>query len=148
MNVDPSLLDLLPPTIEDVALESSADASREVAADPALSGDAEAVAYAIAASRESRDLLVVAVARIRPGTFTDDFFRGWRDSYDAEVCGQAGGVLGHAEAEIDARQVFIGTCVNDGRTYHTWLNDQRVIVSAFSVGQRRMGERLMESLDP
>jgi hypothetical protein len=88
----------------------------------------------------------VTVARVKPGLFGDLFYRGWRDTFDAAVCEQAGGVAGHAEAEIAGRQTFIGTCAGGVHTYHVHLPDQDVIVSMQAVGDGRFGERVVEGL--
>lgn len=146
--VDPSLLDLLPPTVDGLDLAFSAEASDAVVADPALSPDVESVAYGIAVDPESADLLVAAVSRVREASFDDAFFRGWRESYDREVCRQAGGIAqGSLETEIEGRNVFIGSCVNGGNTYHVWMPDRSAILSAVSFGERRLGQRLIETLE-
>jgi hypothetical protein len=130
-----------------VPLEFSGEASSDVADDPELAADAEAVAYGIAAEPAGEQLLVVAVTRLRADAFDDAFFRMWRDRYDVGACEPAGGVReGRAEAEIDGRNVFIGSCVNGGNTYHVWLEGSRLVVSAVSFGDRRLGERLMATL--
>ncbi|MEO7664523.1 MAG: hypothetical protein ABIV26_05300, partial [Candidatus Limnocylindrales bacterium] len=64
------------------------------------------------------------------------------------ACSQASGVAGHAEAQIDGRTVYIGTCGGGVRTYHAWLAPDGVMVSASAVGDRRLGERLVENLSP
>jgi len=97
----------------------------------------------VAGDRATGDLVVAVVTRLRPGVFGDAFFRGWRDSYDRAVCAPAGGVSGNAEADIGGRNVFIGSCAGEGHTYHAWLPARRVVISAYAVGGRRLGERLM-----
>jgi len=146
VRVDASLLDLLPADVDGVPVEFSGEAAAEVAGDSSVA-DAEAIAYGIAVDPEDEQLLIVAVARLREGVFGDGFFRGWREAYDREVCAQVGGVAaGAVQAEIDGRNVFIGSCVNGGTTYHVWLEARRSIVSAVSFGDRRLGERLVEDL--
>jgi hypothetical protein len=83
-----------------------------------------------------------------PGTWSEAWFRDWRDSYDEGACGQAGGVAGNAEAALGGRTVYIGTCAGGLRTYHAWLEGRGLLVSAFSVGKGRYGERLMAGLRP
>ena len=107
----------------------------------------EAVLTHLALDPATNDLVHVTLVRLRDGVFDDAFFRTWRDTFDLGACGQASGVAGHAEAQIGGRTTFIGTCAGGARTYHTWLADERVLVSATAVGdERRLGERLMEGL--
>jgi hypothetical protein len=94
------------------------------------------------------DLSSAMVARPVPGAWSEAWFRDWRESYDDGACGQAGGVAGHAEVELGGRTVFIGTCAGGLRTYHAWLEDRGLLVSAFSVGEGRYGEQLMAGLRP
>jgi hypothetical protein len=89
---------------------------------------------------------VVTVARLRPGTFGDLFFRGWRDTFDEAVCAQAGGVDGHAEADIADQRTYIGTCAGGVRTHHVHLPASDVIVSMQSAGPGRFGERIVAGL--
>ena len=88
------------------------------------------------------------VAQLVPGTFSEAFFRDWRDSYDEGACGQAGGVAATAETELGGRTVYITTCAGGLRTYHAWVEERGAVVSAFSLGERRFGEQLMAGLRP
>lgn len=148
--VDPSLLDLIPDTINGVPVEAddatAADIAREGSIAPFVSALAVAAAFDPPPTDTPPDYVVVTVARIKPGLFGDLFFRGWRDTFDAAVCEQAGGVDGHAEAEIGGRQTFIGTCAGGVHTYHVYLPDQDVIVSLQGAGAGRFGERVVEGL--
>ncbi len=91
-------------------------------------------------------MAVVSVVQLRPGVFDDAFFRDWRDSYDAAACDAAGGVAGNAQAEIDGRDIYIGTCAAGAHTYHAYLEDASVVVSVTSVGDLRLGEQIMAGL--
>ena len=44
-------------------------------------------------------------------------------------------MAGNAEAEIDGRTVYIGTCVGGVHTYHVHLEEPDVIVSLNDVGE-------------
>ena len=148
--VDPSLLDLIPDTVagepvqEDEATAAQIANERSIA--PFVSAIAVATAFRSPQTDTLADYVVVTVARLKPGRFGDLFFRGWRDTFDAAVCEQAGGVDGHAEAEIGGRQTFIGTCSGGVHTYHVYLPDQDVIVSLQGAGDGRFGERVIEGL--
>lgn len=148
--VDPSLLDLLPPDLDGVPLIPDADTAAEIAADgsiaPFVSAIALAAAFGPIATDTPADYVVVTVARLKPGTFGDLFFRGWRDTFDAAVCQQAGGVDGHAETDIAGHHIYIGTCAGGVHTYHVHLPASDVIVSMQGVGEGRYGERVMAGL--
>jgi hypothetical protein len=144
--IDPSLLDLLPDSVGGTPLVASPDAAADPASDRELAKTAQSLAVALAVDQATGNLVVASVVKLKPGVFTDEFFRDWRDSFDEGVCGQAGGVAGNAQATIDGRTVFIGTCEGGVHTYHVHLDGPDAIVSLNSVGDGRMGEQLMESL--
>ena len=147
--VDPSLLDVLPPEVDGLPITESPEAEADGLADPELGEVAEAIAAGIAIDPATNDFLYAAVIRLKPAVMGDERFRDWRDSFDEGACSQAGGVVGHAQAVIDDRTVYIGTCAGGVRTYHVWLTEPNLIVSASAVGeQRRLGERLVEDLRP
>jgi len=146
--VDETLLRFLPVQVAGFTVTFAAEATQEVLGDAALVRNATAVAYGLAVDPATGELVVAAVVKLKPGVFTDDFFRGWRTSYDQAACAQAGGVAGHAEAQLGGRTVYIGTCNGGARTYHAWLSGPGVVVSATSVGARRFGEQLIGSLRP
>jgi hypothetical protein len=146
--VDRALLDVLPDSIEGTALTFDAETSATVAADTTPDVVGMAVALAIAPGPSGADdFAIVNVVRVRPGTFGDSWFRDWRDTYDAGACGPAGGVIGHAEATIDGRTVFVGSCVGGVLTYHTSLDDDAIVVSITSLGERRFGEKIVSNLE-
>ena len=88
----------------------------------------------------------MTVARLKPGTFDELFFRGWRDTFDAAVCEQAGGVSGHAESDIAGHHTHIGTCAGGVHTYHVHLPASDVIVSMQGTGEGRFGEHVVAGL--
>lgn len=144
--IDPSLLDLLPKSIGSIPITPSPEAAAEPAADASLAKSAQSLAVGLAVDQATGNLVVASVVRLKPGVFSDEFFRDWRDSFDEGVCGQAGGVAGNAQATVDGRTVFIGTCEGGVHTYHVHLEGPDVIVSLNAVGNGRMGEQLMDSL--
>ena len=144
--VDPSLLDVLPAAIEGVPLEESPEGETESLSDPHLGDVATAIVAGLAIDAASGEFVYAVVVRLRPGQMGDERFRDWRDSFDEGACSQAGGVGGHAEADIDGRTVYIGTCAGGVRTYHVWLEAPGLLISASSLGERRFGEKLVEGL--
>lgn len=148
ITVDPSLLSILPPDVGGVPIEPDLETATTVAADSSLATDVEAIAVGLAVSPGSsggEDLVIANVVRLRPDVFDEAFFRDWRDTYDAAACERAGGLDGNAEAEIDGRPVFIGTCLNGAHTYHV-RHGEDVIVSLTTVGDGRFGLEVVENL--
>jgi hypothetical protein len=109
--------------------------------DPALALEVAsiAVALAIAPSASGDDFAVVSVIKPRGAAGNDAWFRDWRDTYDQGACGQAGGVVGNAEAQIGGGTVYIGSCGAGVRTYHTRLVASGIVVSITALGTRRLG---------
>ena len=148
VTVDPSLLSILPSEVGGAPMIPAEEAATDIAVDPSLATDVEAIAVALAVSPGSsgnQDLVIANVVRLRPDVFDEEFFRSWRDTYDAAACEPAGGLLGNAEAEIDERNVFIGSCTNGGFTYHVRYGEN-VIVSLTSLGDGRFGELVVKNL--
>ena len=150
VTVDPTLLELLPPDVEGVPLNADPDTAADIAAEESIAPFVSAIALASAfgpiSTDTAGDYVVVTVARLRPGAFSDLFFRGWRDTFDSAVCEQAGGVDGNAEADIGGRHTYIGTCAGGVHTYHVHLPARDVIVSMQGLGEGRYGERVVEGL--
>jgi len=144
--IDATLLDALPTAVDDLAVVRTDEALADALADPGLIGFAEAVAAAIAVDPASGEFAYATVVRPLAVPPTDEALLDWRDSFDEGVCAQAGGVSGIAEADIGGRPVFIGSCAGGVRTYHAWLGNRGVLVSVSSVGERRLGEQLVEGL--
>lgn len=144
--IDAALLDALPPEVDGLAVVRTDEALLDALADPGLVGFAEAVAAAIAVEPASGEFAYATVVRPLAVPPTDEALLDWRDSFDEGVCAQAGGVSGTAEADIGGRPVFIGSCAGGVRTYHAWLGNRGVLVSVSSVGDRRLGEQLVEGL--
>ncbi len=144
--LDPTLLSILPPAIGDVPVTAEPGSFAEAIADPDFVASVEAAAFAIAV--DGGDLASGVVAELRKGVYSDAFFRDWRDSYNRGACSQAGGVVGNAEAELDGRTVYVTSCAGGLLVYHAYLPGRDVVVSLFSLGDRRFGEQLMNDLRP
>jgi hypothetical protein len=151
VEVDSSLLSHVPATVGGVKIEPDPGTAAQIAADPDLAGDVERLAVGLAVgpgSSGAEDVAIVNVVALRDGVLGEPFFRGWRDSYDEAACGQAGGVSGHAEAAIDARTVYIGSCNGGARTYHVAIEEDDLVVAVTSVGPGRWGEQVVSNLVP
>ncbi len=144
--VDPTLLELLPREVDGVPLDPDSETAAEIAGDGSIEPFVSALAIAAAFRPDQSDYVVATVARVKPGVFSDLFFRGWRDTFDSAVCEQAGGVVGNAEADIAGRHAFIGTCAGGVHTYHVHVPGLGAIVSMQGAGPGRFGERVVEGL--
>ncbi|HET7726685.1 MAG TPA: hypothetical protein VFK54_05095 [Candidatus Limnocylindrales bacterium] len=143
---DATLLELLPAELDGLPVESAPEAAADIQTDADLVAAGERLALGLVVD-PAGELAVAAVIALRPGVFSDAFWRDWRDSYDAGACAQAGGVRGNAEATIGGRLVHIGTCEGGARTYHAHLEDRNILVSVTAIGDvRRLGERLVSEL--
>jgi hypothetical protein len=144
--IDSRLLDVLPVTVEGLAVSENPEGETSALGDPQLALVGSSIAAGLAVDQASGDFVYAVVVRLLPGAMDDGVFRDWRDSYDEGACSQASGVAGNAEAQIDGRTVYIGTCTGGVRTYHVWLEPQETLISASAVGNRRFGELLMQNL--
>ncbi len=143
---DPALIAVLPADLDGNQVMLESQAFSEAMADSGFAMNIEAAAFGVVVA--GNDLASAVVAKPVDGVFSDAWFRDWRDSYNQGACAQAGGIVGNAEAELGGRTVYIGTCSGGLRTYHAWLEDRGLLVSAFSTGEGRFGERLMAGLRP
>ena len=146
-SIDPGLLALLPAAVDGRPIIETPDAEAAGASDPSIAGAAGRLAMAYVESAGGADWAIMSVVALRPGVWNEAFFRDWRDTYDAGVCGSHGGVGGNASATIAGRVVYITTC-GPIRTYHVHLTGPDVVVSVAAVGDARYGERVMGGLRP
>ena len=143
---DDSLLAILPSDIDGAPVTVEDESFAEAAADPAFATNVDRAAFAVVTT--PTDLASGVVAKLREGVFGDGFFADWRETYNEGACAQAGGVATNAETTLDGRTVYVTTCAGGMLVYHTYLEEQDVIVSLFSLGEGRYGERLFRGLRP
>jgi hypothetical protein len=143
---DDSLLGVLPADIDGNAVTAEEQSFDEAAADPAFADHVARAAFAIVTS--ANDLASGVVAELRPGLLDESFFTDWRETYNDGACSQAGGVATNAETQLGGRTVWIATCAGGLTVYHTQIPDRDLVVSLFSLGEGRYGERLMRDLRP
>jgi hypothetical protein len=146
VTLDPTALAFLPEAVNGIPMTESIDEAAQALDDPSLPKIATSVDAAVAVDAGSGNLVYAWVVRLRPDKFTDEIYRQWRDSYDEGACSGAGGKTGNAEATMDDRTVYVGSCVQGLHTYHVWLKDQGVLISASAIGDARFGELLMDDL--
>lgn len=145
--MDPALLGVLPAAIGAATVEIEPESFGEAVSDASFVSNVDAAAFAVVADGE--DLASGVVAHLRPDVYSEAFFRDWRDSYDEGACDQAGGVTARAEVGgEDDPTVHVTTCAGGLRVYHAYLPERGVVVSLFSLGERRFGEQLMAGLRP
>jgi hypothetical protein len=146
VTLDPALLEVLPASIDGFPVTESIDEASLALTDPALPRIAAALDVGLAVDTASANLVLAHVVRLRTDAFDADTYRQWRDSFDAGACAAAGGVDRWAQATIDERTVYVTTCVASLRTYHVWLDEQAILISASSIGEGNFGEKLMREL--
>ena len=144
--IDESLLAILPATVDGVPVQPETTGVGDALADPAFVTNVQTAAFATVV--DANDLASGVVAHLRPGVYSDAFFRDWRDTYNQGACSQAGGVVGNVEAQLGGRTVYVTSCVGGLRVYHAYLPSRDVVVSFISVGERSFGELVMQGLRP
>ena len=143
--VDPTLLEHLPPAIAGIPRTPDPETAAEIAGQPLL--DAYVSGLSVAIYPSDADYAVATVARLHPDVFDETWFRGWRDTFDEGVCGQAGGVAsGHSEVDLGGRHVFRSGCNGGVVIYHVWLPDSNSIVSIQGAGPLDMGRSVVSGL--
>jgi hypothetical protein len=145
-----ALLAFVPAAAAGLTIAFDPETTAAELADPKLDPNIAALATGIAtpsnAVASPNDLVIVNVVRLRDPAIADEWFRSWRDSYDAAACERAGGVAGHATGKINGRDVFIGSCAGGAYTYHLRIEGGAVLVSLTSIGAARLGERLVRAI--
>jgi hypothetical protein len=148
ITVDPSLLGILPPSIDGVPITEATENEASLATEPSLMPTAAALAvgYAVASGDSAtEDLAVVSVIRLRPGVFSTQFWEGWRQSYDEAACEPAGGVASHTQQVFGANTAEITVCTEGARTYHVHLAND-TLISITAVGDRHFGDLVLAGL--
>lgn len=150
VEVDPSLLDVLPAAIDSQPRRPDDPTASEIARTGNLGPDVEAIAvglYVRAGSSASQDLAIVNVVRLRPDAFSEAWYRDWRTTYDDGACEIAGGVTpGAAQSRIGDHDTDIGTCQGGVHTYHVHLTGPDRVVSITAAGEGRYGELVVKGL--
>lgn len=148
VGIDPTLLEVLPANVDGLEVVENPDGEAAALGDPILAAVGSAIAAGLAIDPASGDFVYAIVVRLLSGAMDETVFRDFRATFDEGACSQADGVARTAETGIGGRTVYIGTCVGGLRTYHVWLEDRGVLVSASAVGERHLGEQLMLHLRP
>jgi hypothetical protein len=146
LSIDPSLLAFLPEAIDGRPVAPDPDEAAIALGNRSLDDLATAVNVAVGVDTATGNLVYALVVRLKPGALTDDAFRQWRDSFDEGACRTDGGIVGRAQAEIGGRNAYVTSCVAAYRSYHVLLDDQDVLVSAWSFGEGRFGEKLISGI--
>jgi hypothetical protein len=145
--IDPTLLAFLPATVAEIPVVEDLDVAGEALFDPAITQIATGIDAAVAVDTGTGNLVTAWVVRLRDGAFGEEHYRQWRDSYDVGACTAGGGIVGRAQAELGGRNTYVTSCVTALRTYHVWLEEQDVLISASSIGDARFGEQLLSTLE-
>jgi hypothetical protein len=142
LHVDPTLLGLLPQSVDALPLAENAGSEQGAmdSADIARSFDAYAAASIGVVG--DPDWLNLAIGRLKPEAQTADFYDAWQAQYAAGACSQANGVAGSSQQTINDWTVVVSTC-NGGPVVYTLKISQDVIVSMYGLGSRDLGRKLL-----
>jgi hypothetical protein len=144
VTLDHGLLAILPATVGGVPVNEEAESLTEAVKDSGFVASVDRAVFALAVS--GNDLASGVVAHLRPGVWSDKFFADWRATYDEGACSQAGGALAHSQTTAAGRTVYVTTCAGGLRVYHAYLQASGVVVSLFSLGDKRFGDQIMSQL--
>jgi hypothetical protein len=149
VRIDPGLLAVLPQTVGGQSVLESSEGDADASTNASLALVAQSAVGALAIDPGPGDFVLALVVRLKPGALDDAGFRNWRDNFDAGACA-ATGIAGHAESQIGGRTVYVATCGGNDpiRTYHAWIADSQLLISASSHGSRDFGELLFAALNP
>jgi hypothetical protein len=142
---DPGLFAFIGGTAGALNFQYDPDTTAQVAADPGLAGNVVGLAiglYTIPGQQPVADFAITSVLHLRDPSVGTDWFRAYRDTYDAAACARAGGIDRHSEATIGTNDVFIGACAGGAFTYHVRLAARGIVVSITALGPARLGERI------
>jgi hypothetical protein len=152
VEAEPGLLALVPGGGNGLDFTYDAETTASVASDPDLARNLVGLAiglYRVTGSGpDDPNFAIVNVAQRRDASLDEAWFRDWRDTYDTAACAQAGGVVGHAQTQMVAGTVYIGSCAGGPLTYHLRLREGAIVVSVTSIGPMRLGEKVMKAIEP
>jgi hypothetical protein len=146
LSIDPTLLEFLPESVDGIPVVEDPNEAAIALGNRSLDDLATALDAAVAVDAGTGNLVYALVVRLKPDALTDEGYRQWRDSYDEGVCSPNGGITGRAQADIGGRNTYVTSCVEGILSYHVLLEEQDILVSAWSLGEGRFGEKLLASL--
>lgn len=146
VQIDDALADLLPATVDGIAVERSAETESAALTSPTLGADADGFAAVQVATPDLADLAIASIVHLKASTDADTFFADWRPGFDEAVCAPAGGVSTTEVRTIGERSVDTTLCVEGARVYHVRLDRGRTLLSILDVGTKGFGQGLIEGL--
>jgi len=146
VQIDDALADLLPATVDGIAVERSTETESAALTSPTLGADADGFAAVQVATPDLADLAIASIVHLKASTDADAFFADWRPGFDDAVCAPAGGVSTTEVRTIGERSVDTTLCVEGARVYHVRLDGGRVLLSVLDVGTKGFGQGLIEGL--
>ena len=142
--LDPSLMSILPSSVEGVAVTQEPSSFGQAVTDPCFVANVDRAVFPIAVS--GSDLASGVVAHLRAGVYSDAFYSDWRATYDEGACAQSSGALAQASETLGGRTIYVTTFGGGLRVYHAYLPDRGVIVSLLSTGPKSLGELIVGQL--
>ena len=146
VTIDPSLLAVVPRSVDSIPVIEDSDGDDQIRADDVLPTLASAAVAIAAADPQSSNLAFGYVIRLLPKGLTDNIYRDWRDSFDEGVCQGQDQVVGNSSVTVKGNTVHIGTCANGIRTYHAMLQGKGILISLWETGEKRLGLVILGNL--
>ena len=146
--IDPTLLSILPATVDGQTISEVPEVEAGIVTDPSLVANATGLAVALGVDLSSGEFAYIAVIRLKPLVFSNAFYLSWRQGYDQGACSQSNGVESTSTTTIAGRQVFVGTCAGGASTYHIHLTAPDRLVSITSSGTSHYGALVLAGLTP
>ena len=146
--VDPSLLAVLPATVDGIAVAEYPTAEQAAARDADLGRNVARIATAFVGDAAGTNWAYTAVVDVRPEARNEAFYRDWQQTFDASACERAGGVTGHTTVQIGGRSVERTACGGGLRTYHVRLEGTGILISVSDLGDKGFGQLELAALRP
>jgi len=146
--IDPTLLAVLPTSVNGLAVTEFPEAETNAVTDPDLGRNVARVATAFVGDAAGTNWAYTSVVDVRPAARSDAFYRDWQESFDASACQQAGGVTGHTTITIATRSVERTACGGGVRTYHVRIVSTGLLISISDLGPANFAEVELAALRP
>jgi hypothetical protein len=145
LHIDPSLLGLLPRTVD--AYPIVEDSASEMAAldNADLAHTFDNYAAASIGVIGDADWLQLVIGHLRPESQNADVQTAWISEYATGACSQADGVSGTSQPTISGWVVDVATCAG-GPTVYTLSLGNGTILSMYGLGPRDLGKSLIGAL--
>ncbi len=145
LHIDPSLLGLLPRTVDAYQIVESGDLEKAALDDADLARTFDNYAAASIGMIGEDNWLQLVIGHLRADAQTPDVYTSWVSDYATGACSQADGVSGSSQPTISDWIVDVATCAG-GPVVYTLSLGKGTILSMYGLGPRDLGRKLIASL--